>query len=105
MMRQRRERCNMETRPVEKGRMRWHRWELLTVSSALLCLLYIWIWYENFHFHVSHFYAHLGYSSAQHVVGQRYLRGAGIRQDPAMASYWISRAAAGGGNQTLIFGN
>ncbi|KAG8134438.1 hypothetical protein E2320_007547, partial [Naja naja] len=37
-------------------------------------LLYIVLCYENFHFHVAHMYAHLGYPNAQHIVGQRYLK-------------------------------
>ncbi|KAM3917813.1 uncharacterized protein RB166_016735 [Leptodactylus fuscus] len=104
-MQRRRRQCEMATELVKKRHMRWHRWELLTISTSLLCLLYIGIWYESFHFHISHFYAHLGYSRAQHVVGQRYLKGVGVPQDPVMASYWLSLAAARGHNATLSFSN
>ena len=41
----------------------------------MVSLLYIWLYSQSFHFHVAHLYAHLGYPSAQHIVGQRYLKG------------------------------
>lgn len=49
--------------------------QLAAVITAGLLLLYIPLCYEDFHFHVAHMYARLGYSSAQHILGQRYLQG------------------------------
>uniref|UniRef100_A0A803KDY6 Uncharacterized protein n=1 Tax=Xenopus tropicalis TaxID=8364 RepID=A0A803KDY6_XENTR len=87
---------------------KWEQWEILVVFGSILLLMYIWFCYENFHFHITHFYAHLGYPNAQHLVGQRYLRGVGVRRDEAMAAHWFSRAVQNSGpvsgeqNQTLI---
>lgn len=49
--------------------------QLAAVITAGLLLLYIPLCYEHFHFHVAHVYARLGYPSAQHILGQRYLQG------------------------------
>lgn len=49
--------------------------QLLAITGSIFLLLYIMLCYENFHFHVAHMYAHLGYPNAQHIVGQRYLKG------------------------------
>ncbi|CAH2307801.1 secretory immunoglobulin A-binding -like [Pelobates cultripes] len=92
-LRQRKGKVAMGTETGKKHPAGWHRWEIMTVCSSLFLLLYIWIYYENFHFHVTHFYAQLGYPSAQHLVGQRYLRGVGVRRNPDLAAHWFSRAA------------
>uniref|UniRef100_A0A8C3HSL6 Uncharacterized protein n=1 Tax=Chrysemys picta bellii TaxID=8478 RepID=A0A8C3HSL6_CHRPI len=55
----------------------------------VLLLLYILLCYENFHFHVAHMYAHLGYPNAQHIVGQRYLQGTGVEKNEEMAMHWF----------------
>uniref|UniRef100_A0A8C5SQE4 Uncharacterized protein n=1 Tax=Laticauda laticaudata TaxID=8630 RepID=A0A8C5SQE4_LATLA len=47
----------------------------MAIVGSIFLLLYILLCYENFHFHVAHMYAHLGYPNAQHIVGQRYLKG------------------------------
>ncbi|XP_043942492.1 DAP3-binding cell death enhancer 1-like [Protopterus annectens] len=70
--------------------------EVAIVTVSLLCLAYIFFYYESFHFHVTHLYAHLGYSDAQHITGQRYLQGAGIPRDEEAAMYWFRRAAEQG---------
>ena len=49
--------------------------QLAAVITTGLLLLYIPLCYEDFHFHVAHVYARLGYPSAQHILGQRYLQG------------------------------
>lgn len=49
--------------------------QLAAVITAGLLLLYIPLCYEDFHFHVAHVYARLGYPNAQHILGQRYLQG------------------------------
>ncbi|DAA28844.1 uncharacterized protein LOC511175 [Bos taurus] len=59
----------------------------------MVSLLYIWLYSQSFHFHVAHLYAHLGYPSAQHIVGQRYLKGAGVVKDQEMAMHWFRRAS------------
>lgn len=48
---------------------------MAAVITASLLLLYILLCYEDFHFHVAHVYARLGYPNAQHILGQRYLQG------------------------------
>uniref|UniRef100_A0A674IA45 SEL1L2 adaptor subunit of ERAD E3 ligase n=1 Tax=Terrapene triunguis TaxID=2587831 RepID=A0A674IA45_9SAUR len=62
----------------------------------ILLLLYILLCYENFHFHVAHMYAHLGYPNAQHIVGQRYLQGTGVEKNEEMAMHWFREAAEQG---------
>uniref|UniRef100_K7FQ98 Uncharacterized protein n=1 Tax=Pelodiscus sinensis TaxID=13735 RepID=K7FQ98_PELSI len=70
--------------------------QLLAVIVPVLLLLYILLCYENFHFHVAHMYAHLGYPNAQHIVGQRYLQGAGVEKNEEMAMHWFREAAEQG---------
>uniref|UniRef100_A0A8C3QRU6 Uncharacterized protein n=1 Tax=Cyanoderma ruficeps TaxID=181631 RepID=A0A8C3QRU6_9PASS len=69
----------------------WNSWELAAVITAGLLLLYILLCYEDFHFHVAHVYAHLGYPNAQHILGQRYLQGAGVEKNEDMAMHWFSK--------------
>ncbi|XP_027399786.1 uncharacterized protein LOC113894091 isoform X2 [Bos indicus x Bos taurus] len=70
-----------------------HVLQLLVISGSMVSLLYIWLYSQSFHFHVAHLYAHLGYPSAQHIVGQRYLKGAGVVKDQEMAMHWFRRAS------------
>uniref|UniRef100_A0A6I8NY86 Uncharacterized protein n=1 Tax=Ornithorhynchus anatinus TaxID=9258 RepID=A0A6I8NY86_ORNAN len=65
------------------------------MASSLL-RLFIWRWPQTFHFHVAHVYAHLGYPSAQHIVGQRYLKGAGVEKNEEMAMRWFGQASRRG---------
>uniref|UniRef100_A0A8C0C6U2 Uncharacterized protein n=1 Tax=Balaenoptera musculus TaxID=9771 RepID=A0A8C0C6U2_BALMU len=58
----------------------------------MISLLYIWLYSQSFHFHVAYLYAHFGYPSAQHIVGQRYLK-AGVVKDEEMAMHWFRRAS------------
>nr|XP_033801040.1 sel1-repeat-containing protein YbeT-like isoform X1 [Geotrypetes seraphini] len=74
----------------------WSAWEAAAVVISVCFLLYIWLCYENFHFHVTHLYAHLGYPSAQHIMGQRYLQGVGVQQDEERAMQWFRRASQQG---------
>ncbi|XP_037686259.1 secretory immunoglobulin A-binding protein EsiB-like [Choloepus didactylus] len=71
----------------------WNKWELLAIIGTMIFLLYIWLYSQSFHFHVAHLYAHFGYPSAQHIVGQRYLKGAGVVKDEEMAMHWFRRAS------------
>uniref|UniRef100_A0A672U2Q0 Sel1 repeat family protein n=1 Tax=Strigops habroptila TaxID=2489341 RepID=A0A672U2Q0_STRHB len=50
----------------------------------------------DFHFHVAHVYARLGYPNAQHILGQRYLQGAGVEKNEVMAMHWFRQAAGQG---------
>ncbi|XP_064273131.1 secretory immunoglobulin A-binding protein EsiB-like isoform X1 [Passer domesticus] len=74
----------------------WSSWELAAVITAGLLLLYILLCYEDFHFHVAHVYARLGYPNAQHILGQRYLQGAGVEKNEDMAMHWFRQAAGQG---------
>uniref|UniRef100_A0A670YMQ6 Death domain-containing protein n=1 Tax=Pseudonaja textilis TaxID=8673 RepID=A0A670YMQ6_PSETE len=57
----------------------------MAIVGSIFLLLYILLCYENFHFHVAHMYAHLGYPNAQHIVGQRYLKGkSDLRSDQSL---------------------
>ncbi|PKU32176.1 hypothetical protein llap_17520 [Limosa lapponica baueri] len=67
--------------------------KLAAVITAGLLLLYIPLCYEDFHFHVAHVYARLGYPNAQHILGQRYLQGAGVERNEDMAMHWFSLQA------------
>ncbi|KFO74420.1 hypothetical protein N303_00979, partial [Cuculus canorus] len=70
--------------------------QLAAVITAGLLLLYILLCNEDFHFHVAHVYARLGYSKAQHILGQRYLQGAGVEKNEDMAMHWFRQAAGQG---------
>ncbi|XP_055582781.1 uncharacterized protein LOC129737337 [Falco cherrug] len=74
----------------------WSRWELATVVTTGFLLLYILLCYKDFHFHVAHVYARLGYPHAQHILGQRYLQGAGVEKNEDMAMHWFRQAAGQG---------
>uniref|UniRef100_A0A7N5JUH2 Uncharacterized protein n=1 Tax=Ailuropoda melanoleuca TaxID=9646 RepID=A0A7N5JUH2_AILME len=67
--------------------------EILVTMGMMISLLYIWLYSQSFHFHVAHLYAHFGYPSAQLVVGQRYLKGAGVVKDEEMAMHWFRQAS------------
>ncbi|VCX39780.1 unnamed protein product [Gulo gulo] len=61
--------------------------------GTMISLLYIWLYSQSFHFHVAHLYARFGYPSAQLIVGQRYLKGAGVVKDEEMAMHWFRQAS------------
>ncbi|XP_078062629.1 uncharacterized protein LOC144488430 [Mustelus asterias] len=89
------------TGPPEARSGRGHRgecstWEVLTVTLAITFLLYLLLYYETFHLHLTHGYAKLGYSSAQHSLGQRYLWGHGVVKNEEMAMEWFRKAAEQG---------
>ncbi|XP_044874686.1 secretory immunoglobulin A-binding protein EsiB-like isoform X2 [Mauremys mutica] len=87
---------NLSQRSKKPPHYEWSKWELLAMIVPVLLLLYIFLCYENFHFHVAHMYAHLGYPNAQHIVGQRYLQGAGVEKNEEMAMHWFREAAEQG---------
>ncbi|XP_023955695.1 secretory immunoglobulin A-binding protein EsiB-like [Trachemys scripta elegans] len=87
---------NLSQRSKKPTHSKWSKWELLAMIVPVLLLLYILLCYENFHFHVAHMYAHLGYPNAQHIVGQRYLQGTGVEKNEEMAMHWFREAAEQG---------
>ncbi|OXB70370.1 UNVERIFIED_CONTAM: hypothetical protein H355_010146 [Colinus virginianus] len=74
----------------QRPSLAWSIWELLAVLVASLLLLCILLHYQAFHFYVAQAYAHLGYPHAQHIVGQRYLQGAGVEKNEKLAMHWFS---------------
>ncbi|XP_068798114.1 secretory immunoglobulin A-binding protein EsiB-like isoform X1 [Struthio camelus] len=87
---------NLSPRSKKLSHSEWSKWELSAIVITGLLLLYVLLCYENFHFHVAHLYAHLGYPNAQHLVGQRYLKGAGVDKNEDMAMHWFRQAAEQG---------
>ncbi|WAR12160.1 ESIB-like protein [Mya arenaria] len=68
------------------------------VEGFALCVtitfaFYAYFYFDHLHFHVTHAYAHLGYPSAQHQVGQRYLHGKGVEKDHEMSMKWFRKAS------------
>ncbi|KAF7252259.1 Sel1-repeat-containing protein YbeT [Varanus komodoensis] len=95
--------ANLSPRIKKPSPTKWSKWEnsllpfqLLAITGSIFLLLYIMVCYENFHFHVVHMYAHLGYPNAQHIVGQRYLKGAGVEKNEEKAMQWFRQAAEKG---------
>ncbi|KAL5022433.1 hypothetical protein ScPMuIL_001588 [Solemya velum] len=73
-------------------------WHVRILEGMLLCLtlsfgLYAFFYFENLHFHVTHAYAWMGYDSAQHQVGQRYLHGKGVEKHQERAMEWFRKAS------------
>lgn len=48
---------------------------MIAVLGAVSLAYYAYYYFDNFHYHVTRGYAHLGYPEAQHVVGQKLLYG------------------------------
>ncbi|XP_039249433.2 uncharacterized protein LOC120327102 [Styela clava] len=67
--------------------------EVFGVLLAFSLIYTSYYYYDHLHFHVSKGYAHLGYSSAQHVVGQRYLAGKGTDKNDTLAMQWFRAAS------------
>ncbi|XP_035179955.1 sel1-repeat-containing protein YbeT-like isoform X3 [Oxyura jamaicensis] len=87
---------NPSLRGGQAPSLAWSTWELLAVAAAGLLLLYIALCYQDFHFRVAQVYARLGYPHAQHIVGQRYLQGAGVEKSKDLAMHWFRQAAGQG---------
>ncbi|KAL3859926.1 hypothetical protein ACJMK2_010108 [Sinanodonta woodiana] len=73
-------------------------WFVTTIEGVVICLtiifaFYAYFYFDNLHFHITHAYAHLGYPSAQHQVGQRYLHGKGVEKHSGKAMEWFRKAA------------
>ena len=63
----------------------------------MLCLLYYaYFHFEHMHVNVVHGYAHLGFDTAQHDLGNRYLHGVGVEKHPEKAMEWFKKAAEQG---------
>lgn len=61
----------------------------MALIGTIIFALYAYYYFDHLHFHVTHGYAHLGYSAAQHQVGQRYLHGKGVEKNPHKAMEWF----------------
>jgi len=48
---------------------------VIAIVGAVSLACYAYYYFDNFHYHVTSGYAHLGYPEAQHVVGQKLLYG------------------------------
>ncbi|XP_014776822.1 uncharacterized protein LOC106873827 [Octopus bimaculoides] len=66
--------------------------EVILFVGAVSFSLYCYMFFDNVHFHTLNAYAHLGYSEAQHLVGQRYLNGIGTEKHPEKAMMWFNDA-------------
>jgi len=49
--------------------------QVIAILAAVSLAYYAYYYFDNFHYHVTRGYAHLGYPEAQHIVGQRLLFG------------------------------
>ncbi|XP_076802024.1 uncharacterized protein LOC143446318 [Clavelina lepadiformis] len=67
--------------------------EVIAVVFVFLLVYACYFHYEAVHFHVAKGYGHLGYASAQHVVGQRLLTGRGATKNGTEAMRWFKYAA------------
>uniref|UniRef100_UPI0035902BFF uncharacterized protein n=1 Tax=Myxine glutinosa TaxID=7769 RepID=UPI0035902BFF len=70
--------------------------EVSIVILVLLTAIGTYVHFERVRFHITHGYAHLGYPSAQHLVGIHYREGVGVERDESLAHHWFGRAAAQG---------
>jgi len=52
------------------------RIQVIAILSAVSLAFYAYYYFDNFHYHVTRGYAHLGYPEAQHITGQKLLFGA-----------------------------
>lgn len=65
------------------------------VVEACVLLFAVWLAYytafhfDSLHFHVTKAYAHIGHDHAQHLVGQKFLQGKGVKQDHKEAIKWF----------------
>lgn len=67
--------------------------EGFALCATIVFAFYAYFYFDHLHFHVTHAYASLGYSSAQHQVGQRYLHGKGVEKHHEKAMEWFRKAA------------
>ncbi|KAH3775784.1 uncharacterized protein HI_1625-like [Dreissena polymorpha] len=70
--------------------------EAFAIFATVAFAIYAYFYFDHLHFHVTHAYAHLGYPSAQHQVGQRYLHGKGVDKDHEKSMEWFRKAAEQG---------
>ncbi|XP_046334957.1 uncharacterized protein HI_1625-like [Haliotis cracherodii] len=67
--------------------------EVLLIVFTVSLVIYAYFYFDHLHFHIAHAYAHMGYATAQHQVGQRYLHGKGIDRHAGKAMEWFRKAA------------
>lgn len=53
----------------------WFFLQVTAILAAVGLAYYSYFYFENLHYHVTRGYAHLGYSVAQHLVGEKLLYG------------------------------
>lgn len=73
-------------------------WVIVVIEiSAFLfvigLLYYSYYYFDHMHFHITHFYAKIGHSYAQHAIGQKYLDGKGVERNHTAAFQWFRKAA------------
>ena len=49
--------------------------QVIAIFAAVSLAYYAYYYFDNFHYHVTRGYAHLGYPEAQHIIGQKLLYG------------------------------
>ena len=65
---------------------------LLVVFVIVLCY-YSYYYFDHMHVNVIKAYAHLGFHTAQHELGNRYLHGVGVEKHEEKAMEWFKKAA------------
>jgi TPR repeat protein len=73
-------------------------WLCIGLQVLLVAFVFIMIYYSYYHFDHMHTsiikgYAHLGYDTAQHELGNRYLHGVGVEKHEEKAMEWFKKAA------------
>uniref|UniRef100_A0A914XJN8 Cytochrome b5 n=1 Tax=Plectus sambesii TaxID=2011161 RepID=A0A914XJN8_9BILA len=74
----------------------WRLIEVLTVIAVIVFSIYSYFHIDDVVFRIDHAFAHLGHTTAQHKIGQRYLQGHGVKVDHGKAMHWFERAAEKG---------
>uniref|UniRef100_K1PI67 Death ligand signal enhancer n=1 Tax=Magallana gigas TaxID=29159 RepID=K1PI67_MAGGI len=67
--------------------------QAVVLISTLSFALYAYYYFDHLHFNVTYAYAWLGYPSANHQIGQRYLHGKGVEKHIGKAMEHFKKAA------------
>jgi len=70
--------------------------QVLLVIAVFALAFYAYFYFEHMHVNVLKFYANLGYDTAQHELGNRYLHGVGVDKHEQKAVEWFQKAAEQG---------
>ncbi|GAB6023715.1 hypothetical protein CHUAL_008474 [Chamberlinius hualienensis] len=73
-------------------------WLMIILQVGILCFCLVLLYFsfnrpELLQFYVTWFYAHLGHSHAQHLIGQKYLQGYAVEKNRDQAMHWFKKAA------------